>query len=227
MKSAKGFVLSTVRYGDSDAVLHCFTEEEGFQSYFGRGLFSAKSRNKLYLQPLSEIAFSINMAGSRGISNISKIELLKSQDNPDVKTGSILFFLADFLNIILRNEERNLNLYNEIGALKNRLYLRDPNAHLFFMVRTLLLLGLAPLRGGGNYLNLEEGLFEDLPTHQLFDKDISMLWRWALGEDHMFNGEINNALRRSFLNSILMYYQIHVPGFRTPVSLEVVQEVFA
>jgi DNA repair protein RecO (recombination protein O) len=59
MNSQNGFLLSFIKYGENDAVLHCFTEEEGFQSYFLKGIYSKKNKKKALLQPLNKLNFPL------------------------------------------------------------------------------------------------------------------------------------------------------------------------
>ena len=47
MDKNTGFLLSYIKYGDYDAILHCYTLESGFQSFFMRGIYSAKTKKSL------------------------------------------------------------------------------------------------------------------------------------------------------------------------------------
>ena len=47
----RGILLSYIKYGDNDAILHCFTENAGFQSFFMRGIYSPKTRKRPILLP--------------------------------------------------------------------------------------------------------------------------------------------------------------------------------
>ena len=103
------FILSYVKYGDHDAVLHCFCEECGFQSFFAKGIYSSKNKKKPYLFPLNLLNITLSKTSNhQSISNVSKIELAPGfYDFNEVKINSILFFAADFLHQILRNEAQN------------------------------------------------------------------------------------------------------------------------
>jgi DNA repair protein RecO (recombination protein O) len=74
MNSQNGFLLSYLKYGENDAILHCFTEEEGFQSYFLKGIYRKKKKKALLL-PLNKLNFLINPVKGNGIPSISKFEL--------------------------------------------------------------------------------------------------------------------------------------------------------
>ncbi|AYO57220.1 hypothetical protein CO230_03195 [Chryseobacterium sp. 6424] len=40
------YLLSYIRYGDHDAVLHCFSKDAGYQSFFAKGSIHLKTRKK-------------------------------------------------------------------------------------------------------------------------------------------------------------------------------------
>ncbi|MGS0748846.1 recombination protein O N-terminal domain-containing protein [Halpernia sp. GG3] len=42
MTKKKGFLLSYLKYGDNDAILHCFTNDEGFESFYIRGIYACE-----------------------------------------------------------------------------------------------------------------------------------------------------------------------------------------
>ena len=50
------FLLSYTKYGDHDAVLHCFCRENGFESFFAKGIYAPKNKKKAFLFPLNELS---------------------------------------------------------------------------------------------------------------------------------------------------------------------------
>ena len=42
------FLLSYTKYGDHDAVLHCFCRENGFASFFAKGIYAPKNKKKAF-----------------------------------------------------------------------------------------------------------------------------------------------------------------------------------
>jgi len=78
----RGILLSYIKYGDNDAILHCFTENAGFQSFFMRGIYSPKNKKKAYLTPMTELYFTISDFHKKyNIQTISKIEKVKTLEN--------------------------------------------------------------------------------------------------------------------------------------------------
>lgn len=226
MKSVKGFLLSNVRYGDQDAILHCFTEN-GFESFFLKNIYSRTSKKKPYLLPLNELNFILNTSGKKfSIQNISSIELVKSIDTTDLRTNTIIFFLSDFLNSVLKKENNVVDVYCEILVLKEELEKRNFRSHLIFMIRLLKIFGLVPLTVKGNFLDPESGSFTDQPLHHYFDENISSVWRKIIETEAAYSVEIPSSDRKKLLDSIIIYYRLHFENFHVPKSLEVVQQIF-
>lgn len=227
MTSQNGFLLSFIKYGENDAVLHCFTEEDGFQTYFLKGIYSKKNKKKAFLLPLNKLNFSVNSGRSTGIQTVSKFEMVEINDiYTDIKANTIIFFIADFLNQILRHENKNPAIFNAIDEFIHQLNLENYRSHLVFLIKILKIQGVAPLLGNENYLDPETGTFSNLGTHHFFDSENSMLWKLILSSPNPYEIKIPQVLRKNFLDSLLVYYHYHITDFKTPNSLEIIQQIF-
>ena len=121
MDKNTGFLLSYIKYGDYDAILHCYTLESGFQSFFMRGIYSAKNKKKAFLSPLNELGITFS-SHHGNLPTIKKVELNeKLPDEVNVHQNAVIFFLSDFLNQILKNESQNVALYQEIKFFKQKI----------------------------------------------------------------------------------------------------------
>lgn len=222
-----GFLLSYIKYGENDAVLHCFTEEDGFQTYFLKGIYSKKNKKKAFLLPLNKLNFSVSAGKSSGIQTISRFEIVEINDvYTDIKANTVIFFIADFLNQILRNENKNQIIFHTIEEFILELSRQNYRSHLILLIKILKIQGVAPLLGEGNYLDPETGTFSDVGTHHFFDSEISLLWKLILSAEDPYEIKIPQALRKKFLDSLLIYYHYHITDFKTPNSLEVIQQIF-
>jgi len=227
MTSQNGFLLSFIKYGENDAVLHCFTEEDGFQTYFLKGIYSKKNKKKAFLLPLNKLNFSINTGRNTGIQTVSKFEMTEVSDiYTDIKANTVIFFIADFLNQILRNEHKNPLLFSAVDEFIHQLGQQNYRSHLIFLIKILKIQGVAPLLGNENYLDPETGTFSAIGTHHFFDSENSMLWKLILSTQNPYEIKIPQALRKNFLDSILVYYHYHITDFKTPNSLEIIQQIF-
>ncbi|PQA96742.1 DNA repair protein RecO [Chryseobacterium shigense] len=227
MNSQNGFLLSFIKYGENDAVLHCFTEEDGFQTYFVKGIYAKRNKKKALLQPLSMLSFTINPTRGNGIPSVSRFELLKNPDMyMDIKANTVIFFISDFLNQILRHENRNPGLFFSIDEFVSELTSKNYQCHLLFLIMILKIQGVAPLINDGPYLNPETGTFSAAPAHQMFNEEISYIWKTALCSENLYTTKIHSSLRKDFLDSLLVYYHYHITDFKVPASLEVIQQIF-
>ncbi|KIC62036.1 DNA repair protein RecO [Chryseobacterium taiwanense] len=227
MNLQAGFLLSYVKYGENDAIIHAFTENDGFQSYFLKGIYSKKNKKKAFLLPLNKLNFVINIAKGNSIPTISRFELVEFYDfYTDINANTVVFFISDFLNQILRIENKNTAIFAGIDEFLSELNLKNYQSHLIFLIKILKIHGVAPLESDGKYLDPETGTFTFEIMHQYFDEYNSMIWKNILSSENPYEVKIPSKLRRTLLDSILIYYHYHFADFRTPTSLEVIQQIF-
>lgn len=227
MTVLNAFLLSYLKYGDHDAILHCFTQENGFHSFYAKGIYSSRHKKKPYLFPLNHLVITVNKTLTENLmAPLSKVELpVDYLDFNDVKANSILFFTADFLHQVLRNEGPNFLLFEEIESLRIQIHHRNFDAYLIFLVKFLRISGLAPLAGNGDFLNPESGLFDAEISHNHFDKPVSTLWNSILNCEN-YDQILQRQDRSLLLDSIIIYCHYHINDFYTPNSLAVVRQIF-
>lgn len=220
------FLLSYTKYGDQDAVLHCFCRENGFESFFAKGIYAAKSKKKAFLFPLNELLLYTSDR-KKNIQNVLKMEQ-KNVDlfSSDIRKNAILFFISDLLNQVLRNENQNIGIYSEISIFLSQLQIDNFQAHLIFIFRLLKQQGLQPLFSDKTFLNPETGNFEDREVHHFFSKEISYVWKDLITSQDPYSLKLSRAEKQNFLDSALVYFHYHFTDFREPKSLEIIKEIF-
>ncbi len=228
MNTQTCFLLSYVKYGDNGAVLNCFTEDQGFQSFFAPNIYSAKNKKKSYLFPLHEIQITLSPRRSgAGLQNISNIEPADNSTEFDsVKINSILFFVADFLFQVLRDEQNYSEIYPEIKVFLEQLYLENMDSYIAFIFKILQKQGISPLLSDDNFLNPESGNFSSQKSLELFDEEVSGVWKNYLQTDDLYALKLKRNVRKRVLDSLMAYYGMHFHGFREPVSLAVIQQIY-
>lgn len=228
MQNLHCFLLSYLKYGDNDAILHCFSEESGYQSLFAKGLYTAKNKKKAYLFPLNELNITLlpkKIGG--GMPNVGKIEMLeKDYDFSDVKINTVLLFVSDFLNQVLRDETHRNNAFIEIQKFLRELYAGNSGSYAAFIFKILAQQGLSPLPGNGRFLDPEAGNFSIQQSHSFFDEDISGVWKSFIEAENIYRVGLSRGLRRQFLDSVMIYYKLHFAGFREPGSLDIIQQIY-
>ncbi|KQS91310.1 recombination protein O N-terminal domain-containing protein [Chryseobacterium sp. Leaf394] len=228
MISQTGFILSFLKYGDSDAILHCFTLEEGFQSFFLKSVLTQKNKKKALILPLSMLSFNCRKSKPGvEINYVLKFELEQSYDfYTDIKANTIVFFVSDFLNQVLKHENSNPNIFRAIIEFNQNLDARNYRAHLVLLILLLKIQGIAPLQSSFEYLDPETGNFNLNGTHHLFTKEISSLWKKISTSENPYEIKIKTSDRKQLLDSILVYYHYHFTDFRIPNSLEIIQQIY-
>lgn len=227
MEKLHGFVLAYTQYKDHDAILRAFTLEQGFQSFYIRGLYAPKNKKKSYLSPLNSLLMSVQLGTKTGtLPVIQQIEpLYKDISPPSFQAGAMLFFVADFLCQVLRHEGENPAVYRLVEEVYSEACAGNHQSHLVFLVRFIALCGIAPWLSEGKYLDPEGGRFLDFVSGGVFSADISAYWKQILASEFPFSVKVEPANRRALLESILRYYKCHHPEFSTPKSLEVLYEM--
>ena len=220
------FLLSYTKYGDHDAVLHCFCRENGFESFFAKGIYAPKKKKKAFLFPLNELLVYTSDQ-KKNIQNVIKLEQKNSKlFTSDIRKNAILFFISDLLNQVLRNENQNQNIYSEISLFLSQLQMDNFQSHLIFIFRLLKQQGLQPLFSDKTFLNPESGNFEDAEMHHFFDETISGIWKNLITSQDPYSIKLSRTEKQNFLDSVLVYFHYHFTDFREPKSLEIIKEIF-
>ena len=232
----KGIVLRKTPYTSSSAILKIYTEHFGLGSYLIRGS-GKKGKKAAMTQPLSRIEFSTrNKHSDHQVNTLSSPELAEhsvATINP-VKS-SIKIFLAEFLSKVIREEAPDPDFFEFLDSALEYLDHSSgfQNFHLVFMLKTALFLGIAPelntlIEEG--YFDLESGKFvqDKYGYIHLIEPIRAKVLAELMGQDDFGDDlHISNEERRFALEDILMYYQLHIEGFKTLKSYAVLKEVFS
>lgn len=222
------FLLSYIKYGDYDAILHCFCQDLGFQTYFVKGIYAPKNKIKAHLFPLNQINVTLRTGkSSSAMQTVAKIEKGNLDfDFEEVKINSILFFVSDFLHQILREETQSKKIYKELEVFIRELYKKNYDAYIALIFKILKSQGISPLLSDKTYLDPESGTFSVAQNHLVFDAEISTIWKNYLSIENGYEIKLNRRIRNKILQSLMLYYQIHFAGFYQPKSLGVIEQIF-
>ncbi len=239
----KAIVLTSLKYGDSDLIVKCFTEE-GVKTYLLKRIFKLKSKkarlqtrniNIAYFQPLTQLNIIANHNNKGSLNSIREagISYLYHTLATDIYKQSIAIFLAEVLTQSLQEEEKNKILFQYIEAAFIWLDNHDSTAnfHLIFLLNLTKYLGFYPATNdkNANYFDLVEGLFSDYKplNNYVFGKEL-IYFKSLIGIKFDDNERLhlNSKSRKIVLNILLEYFELHLPGFKKPKSLNVLNEVF-
>jgi len=232
------FILSILKYNEADAIIKAYTRETGFSTFFVKGLYK-NGKNKIkkaYLQPAAIVDLVITKRNKEGMEYIKEISPAYHYKNlyTNFDKLNISTFLREILLSILSQEPQNPELYDFIISEFKNLDLErfNINFHLFFLIKILVELGVAPdMNSNGKFFDLHEGIFSDSPlTIELcMNETQSRIFKTIMGTIFAYKKEIslNNLQRKKMLEDLLKYFEIHFTHFKSPKSLQILGSLYS
>lgn len=236
----KSLILSSIKYNDSVNIVTAYSLDGGRNSYvFYRGKGNRQAVKHVYVQPFSLVEMVVSQKKTGMLPRIKELFPVLPMDgllfNP-LKT-SIAVFLAEMLSRVLHDTERDPELFsfleNSVRVL-NFIEKGVANFHLAFLIQLTRFLGYYPNMEYADdmprYFDVENGFFVSMPPmHPYFlSQDESrffvQLMRMNYKNMHFFT--FSRHERRTVLQQIMRYYQLHLPDFKEPRSLSVLQDLF-
>lgn len=230
-------VLSKLKFRDNDLIVKCYTEQRGVVSYLLRGVLKSKKglSKTVYYQALSQLEIEENYKPNQSLHFISEVKFnyIYKSLHTNIYKGAIVLFLSEILSTVLKEEEKNQDLFQFIAAALQYLDNEDQfsNFHLLFLLKLTRYLGFQPgnLNTDYPYFNLESGIFEasNRGSNSISGENLTLLKR-LLGTnfDDLHHVKIKGKQRQEFLNLLLYYFELHLGSFKKPKSLQVLNEVF-
>ena len=234
--NTKAIVLTSLKYGEADIIVKCFTEE-GVKTYLLKRILKSKSKkiNIAYFQPLTQLNLTAvhNKKGNLNSIREAKTRYIYQSIPVDIYKQAIVFFLAEVLSYTLQEEEKNPNLFQYIETTLVWLDSHDntANFHLLFLLNLTKHLGFYPKvkKESTLYFNLLEGNFTNTkPLSKFVSGKNLILFKSLIGTnfDVIERLQLNSKSRIILIDILLEYYEFHLPGFKKPKSLQVLKEVF-
>ncbi|MFS4483620.1 DNA repair protein RecO [Hyunsoonleella sp. 2307UL5-6] len=237
LSTTNAIVLSKLKYRDNDLIVKCYTQEHGVISFLVRGVFKSKKSGikAAYFQLLSQVQVVFNYTKARSLYHLKEVKtnVVYTSLHSHIFKSAVVMFLSEILATTLQEEEKNEALYS---YLETSLLFFDTdneyaNFHLLFLLKLTKYLGFYPDITSINqaFFNLEDGSFQmqDLGRYSVSGENLVLL-KQLLGIkfDVLSTLKINAQKRQSFLNMILLYFELHLGSFRSPKSLQIFNQVF-
>jgi DNA repair protein RecO (recombination protein O) len=241
MLHTQGIVIRTIKYGETSIIADIFTEEKGLCTFIGGSVRTARSRMPFSLfQPMTVIDMV-----SYWKDDTSALHRLKECKAGrvwtgipfDLRKGAVALFIAEVMRKCLHEGNNNEALY---GDLLDILQFLDAttgpvsNIHLHFLVHLAGHLGFQPQVDTPKsmpFFDLKEGeVVAQTPLHGQYmtaqeTVNLTAFCNTPLEEAALL--QMPYADRKTLLTKLLLYYQLHVPGFdeiHTPAVLEMVMQ---
>lgn len=236
--STKAIVLSKLKYKDYDLIVRCYTKEKGVVSILLKGVLKSKKGKfkTAYFQPLSILDVIIDIKEKRSLQYIKELRLAYNYSTiqTNIVKGTIVMFLAEVLNMVLVEEEQNISLFNFIET--SFVFFDEEeintNFHLSFLMELSKYLGFYPDISSMDlpYFNLEDGKFDyNKPKDNILTNKNLTAFKELLGTkfDESKTLSISATQKRELLSMILLYFKLHLGGFKHPKSVAILSQIFA
>jgi len=240
LEKTEGIVLHTIKHSDSGIISHIFTRKYGRMSFIAKGVSSRKSNtHRSYFQALQPISIEFYYREKKDLHIVKEASPVFHYSSlySDIRRNSIIMFLGEVLYKALRPSGPDEKMYHYI--IETLEYLDNeknsiPNFHIGFIIGLTKYLGIAPSNNYSEtlqYFDMQNGLYtDDLPFHGYYmGKEYSSLLNDFLNSSiaECNNIRISGNTRREFLNDILGFYSLHLPGFTNINSLKIYSEIFS
>ena len=236
--TTKGIVLHSIKYSETSIIVRIYTEASGLHSYLFKGIRSPKSKIKAGLfQPLTLLEVVANIREKPGLLMAKEVRLFQPYMSIpfDIRKSSVSLFINELVYKSVREEETNQELFD---YLWNSCLLLDSTENalscfpLVFAAELTRFLGIGPQPGFSEkrpVFNLSESQFQamipetDAYVLPEYGESFNSLISTPLDRQECLH--LKPAVRRSLLDSLLQYYQIHIPGFKAMNSHHILHSV--
>ena len=239
MHQSRAIVLHQIKYSETSLILKIYTEKEGLLSFIAKGVRGKKGKlRSAQFQPLNLIDLSYREARKSELRQIIDLKVIDPFTdlpfNPVKRT--IAIFIAELIFNAIKEQEPNLKLFE---FLYNSIHWIDlskesyNNFHLLFMMKFTKHLGFYPMLDGDNeakYFDLQQGVFRrSAPKHRYFiDSEQLSAWKQLINvKFETINSLLFSiSLKRKLLQTMMLYYKLHLIHFKELNSHHILQSVF-
>lgn len=236
--NTRAIVMSALKYGEADLIVAGYTQTSGLKSYMLKGILKSK-RGKFrasMFQPLTQLEIVANHKDKGTLEYLKEVKVVNPYQSlhSNVVKSAMVMFLAEVLKSAIKEEEHNEALFSYLENTLNWLDLHDhiANFHLLFLLKLSRYLGFYPEETykENPYFNLLEGTFEKVKANEYcVNGENLQILRSLLGInfDELNGIRLNQESRSDFLKMLILYYELHIEGFKKPKSLTVLNEIFS
>ncbi len=230
-------VIHSIRYGEADLIITLFTKTSGLKTYLQKGVLKSK-KGKIrssFFQPLTILEIEAVHKNKGTLERIKDARVISHYTtlHTDYVKSALVFFVSDILKNAIQEEETNIDLFEYVEIALQWLDVHDniANFHITFLIKLTQYLGFFPeiSQMESAYFNLQEGVFQSVSTNPYCVSGSHItLFKEFLGTT--FEASMNIGLsknsRSEILTMLLVYFELHLHGFKKPKSLSVLNEIF-
>ena len=214
--STEAIVLGYINYSETSIIVKCLTKKYGVKSYIIGGIRSnKKSKIQLgHLQRLNIVDLESKENKKGDLSYLKNIKSLISFQsiNSDVLKYNTGLFISEVLISVFKHQENDIEIFNFI---KNSLAWFDKSEKNINNLK---------------FFDIENGKFNSSSNSiNCINGEVVGHLSLILGTKFDYSSQVltNVKQRRNMIDLILKYYKVHVPGFKLPKSVDVLNDLFS
>lgn len=236
--TTKAIVLSAIKYGDTSLIVKSYTEKEGLKTYLVRGILKSKKAKlkPAYFQPLTQLDIVASHKPKSNLHSIREAQVINPYQTiyKNIKKQTIALFLSEVLYLTIKEEEQNQHLYTylETAFIWLDTHEKVANFHLLFLLNFTRFLGFYPDTSNKHKkgFNLADGNFTDFLEEKCIISNTEIYqFKKLLGIN--FDGielvSFSKQERQTVLKTIIKYFELHLAGFKSPKSLNILKTIFS
>lgn len=220
----EGIVVSKIRYNDHSMIVNIISSKHGKKAYLKR--FSKRNKDYLILEPFHLVDFKTSKKGSNKWEVIKECSLLYQYPKTHLfEINSFRFFLSEFLNLTIQNEEENPQLF-EFLKRTIHCFSEDLNTHILvdFLYNISAFKGLYVPNEKRNYFDLIESEYCDIkPLHNSYidESELRSIYEYSQ------NGALEPKIHKTLFKALLKFYTYHFESLNRMKSLDIIKEVLS
>lgn len=222
LHKTQGIILGHIKYRETSVIANIFTEAWGLQGYLVQGVRTKKPKYGMALfQPLTLLDMVVYHKKQGGLQRVSEVKCHRPNSHilSNLKKGAMAVFLAEFVAKVVREEERNEQLFNflwqAVVALDEQATQYDL-FHLRFLLQLSHYLGFGIGTAEDIYAQLRRSGQHDLMTQGAIEGINGLLKSYV---------PMDRRLRRQVTEVVIKFYQLHIDSLHNLKSLKVLQEI--
>jgi DNA repair protein RecO (recombination protein O) len=236
--SSGGIVFRTIKYGETSIICDIFTKEKGLRSYIVSGVRMSKTKTKAnFYRTLNILEITAYDSESDKLSRIKEVGYshVFRLINTDVIRSSVALFMLEVTRNAIKTGEQDKELYDYLEKMLISLDTNpefSPLIHHKFLLDLSAFMGFEPMQ---NYdenkpvFNLLNGFFEkeNSSVQYVMDPETSenLISLMRQEKDTMHELIIPRKNRQKLLEDLIIYYRLHIPGFKEILSKDVLEMV--
>lgn len=231
---SEGIVFRSIKYSESSIILDIYSKEVGLNSYIISGVRKVKSKISNVFSPMNIINF-VAYSSENKLSRIKEAGFAHVyQDlNQNVIKSSLAMFLIDLSRNAILEKETNLSLYTFIKSHLLSLDHGLDNIKFYPIIYSIQFAAELGFQVNNNfdeenkYFDLMNGNFisNDIRHQYIMDENLSRNLNQILNGD--FSTAINKEDRNLILDKLMIYFKLHLEGFRDLKSLPVIRSILS